>query len=387
MNHNETVRKVAYIATREPSYSRVSIVRNALQDRFTVTEYLSHHRKYPVRLLHVIWKVLCGWLTGELKRQDVIVVGFFAQPIYPLIRFLYRGPIVADAYFSIYNTMVEDKQKTKPGSLIARLCYWLDRHMLRTAECCLTDTLVHAEYFRKAFNVPDARLERLWISAENAALGDEYAPEDSGKQFNVFFWGGFIPLQGVETIVQAAELLKSDSRFKFTIYGQGQTLAACEDYVRENNTHNIEFCGWKTQDEIREAASKSHLALGIFGTTEKALRVIPNKVFEALAMGIPVITCASSAADELLTDKQDVLLVPPGDAQALADKIRWSATHREECLKIASNGLNLFASRVSPAAVTDSLDQTIQQTFSRWKSHRNAGTVKLKAMTPTNTEA
>ena len=237
------MQQIAYIATREPSYSRVSILRKALNERYQVDEFLSEYRKYSVRLLHVVFQVLKAWITGKLKRQDAIVVGFFAQPIYPLVRLLYRGPIVADAYFSIYNTMVEDKQKSKPGTLLAKLCYWLDQHMLRTAECCLTDTLTHAEYFREAFQSPNARIERLWISAENKLLGEAYSPGPTTEKFNVFFWGGFIPLQGVETIVAAANLLKGDSRIRFTIYGEGQTLADCEQYVQQNDTDNVAFCG------------------------------------------------------------------------------------------------------------------------------------------------
>lgn len=387
MIQSEKVNQIAYIATREPSYSRVSIMRQALRDRFSVKEYLSEHKKYPIRLLHIIWQLVFAWAKGELRQQDLVVIGFFAQPIYPLVRFLYRGPIVADAYFSIYNTMVEDKGKAKPGSLLAKLCYWLDQHMLRTAECCLTDTKTHAQYFREAFNVPDARVERLWISAENEPLGQEYVPSPSETEFNIFFWGGFIPLQGVETIVAAADLLKSDPKYKFTIFGQGQTLAKCEQFVAENDTSNVEFCGWKSQSDIRVEATRSHLALGIFGSTEKALRVIPNKVFEALALGIPVISCESPAAAELLTDQQDVLLVPAGDAQALADKIRWAARHREEILRIAQNGQELFTRQVSPNAVTDLLEQTIQQTLSRWQDRDHQRALDLKTPSPTNTGA
>ena len=81
-------------------------------------------------------------------------VGYFAQPVFPLVRLLYRGPIIADAYFSMYDTMIHDKQMARPGSLLARICYWLDRHMLRRAQLCLTDTNQHVEYMCKAFDAP-----------------------------------------------------------------------------------------------------------------------------------------------------------------------------------------------------------------------------------------
>ena len=118
-------------------------------------------------------------------------------------------------------------------------------------------------------------------------------------------------------------------------------------------------------------AEQAHLALGIFGTTEKTLRVIPNKVFEALAMGLPVITCGSQATDELLTDGKDILLVPPGDAAALAEKISWAAENWERCQQVAQAGQTLFEEQVSPTAVTELLDQSIQKTLQRWNSASN----------------
>ncbi len=52
----------------------------------------------------------------------------------------------------------------------------------------------------------------------------------------------------------------------------------------------------------------------------KAARVIPNKVFQALACARPVITADTPAARELLTDDVDALLVPPGDPEALGQR-------------------------------------------------------------------
>ncbi len=50
--------------------------------------------------------------------------------------------------------------------------------------------------------------------------------------------------------------------------------------------------------------------------------MIPNKVFQALACGTPVVTADTPAARELLRDGESALLVPPGDPEALADAIR-----------------------------------------------------------------
>jgi glycosyltransferase involved in cell wall biosynthesis len=67
--------------------------------------------------------------------------------------------------------------------------------------------------------------------------------------------------------------------------------------------------------------ARSDVCLGIFGTSQKAARVIPNKVFDALACARAVITRDSPAVRELLTPSTEVFVCTPGDPEALADAV------------------------------------------------------------------
>ena len=362
------MKKIVYIATREPTYSRVSIVHRGLLENCEVVAILSSRKHYVLRFLEVTVRFLWAKLWGNLKSVDAVFVGFFAQPIFPLIRFIWRGPLIADAYFSLYDTMVNDKQKASHSSLIGKTCFWLDRFMLRHADLCFTDTDQHVEYLRHEFSQPTANIKRLWISAENDRL-DERAIYDSvaDQQFQVFFWGGFIPLQGVETIVHAAGLLKSENAH-FMIYGAGQTYEQSLHLQQLIDATNVHFAGWQSLSAIQAFARKAHLALGIFGTTEKAGRVIPNKVFEALAMGIPLITRQSPALDELLRDGHDVLTVPPGEASQLAEKILWARDHYVEAVAVAERGWETFRRIAAPSAVYQTLGDEFGKVATRTKS-------------------
>jgi glycosyltransferase involved in cell wall biosynthesis len=359
--------RICFIATREPDYSRVSITREGLSAHFKVDEITSQLKSYRVRLVVIAIRIVWAWLSGRLRKSDAVFVGFFAQPIFPLVRMLYRGPIVADAYFSLFDTMVNDKAKVKKNSLIGRVCFWLDQYMLRHAELCLTDTQQHVEYMKsqfKAVKAKSADVRRLWISAETEALSKRAEKPESAQPFRVFFWGGFIPLQGIETIVRSAGILKNEN-VEFTIFGAGQTYSAAVGLKKELGASNIEFCGWQNADKIPDEAERSHVALGIFGTTEKAGRVIPNKAYEALAMGIPLITRKSLASDELFVDGEHVMLVEPDDPQALADKILWARGNYEQVISIADSGRRLFEETCSPTAIgiqlKDEIDGLLKQ--------------------------
>ncbi len=355
----QSKKKIVFIATREPSYSRVSLMHSCLAEHYDVRAILSTHPRYAARFCSVTLQLLLAWLRGQLRNCDAVVVGFLAQPMFAIVRWLYSGPIICDAYFSMYDTLVNDKQLASPSSLAGRICRRLDICMLRYATSCLTDTACHAEYFKSEFQQPQANIERWWISAECKPLDHAPRPPKEGQAMQVFFWGGFIPLQGVPYIVQAANLLKSQN-IHFTVFGSGQTLDACEELKRQLGIHNIDFHGWKSAAEIRAQAQASHLALGIFGSTDKAARVIPNKVFEALAMGIPFITRHSPAAEELLTDGHDALMVAAAEPEQLADKILWVRDHYSTALQIAEQGKQTFARRAAPDQISKQLVEHIE---------------------------
>jgi glycosyltransferase involved in cell wall biosynthesis len=130
-----------------------------------------------------------------------------------------------------------------------------------------------------------------------------------------------IPLLGVDTIVRAARLLRGDD-VRFEIIGTGQTLDEARALAVELGTDNIDWVGRVPYVELPRRIARADVVLGIFGDTVKAARVVPNKVYQAMAMGAAIVTRDSSAQRSMLTDGVSTLLVPPADPEALADAIR-----------------------------------------------------------------
>ncbi len=88
-------------------------------------------------------------------------------------------------------------------------------------------------------------------------------------------------------------------------------------------------------------------ALGIFGASEKARRVIPNKAFQAMACGTPLVTADTPAARELLRDDESALLVPPDDAEALAAALRRLASEPGLSERLSAGGLAAYRAHAS----------------------------------------
>lgn len=356
-------RLVTYIATREPTYSRVAILKAALEANFDVDSITSSARSYPIRLLQVIGL----WIVSRLSRRrtpEIVVVGFLPQPILPIVRLLWKGPLVSDGYLSLFNTLVEDKAKVSPNSLPGHLARVLDQFMLNKSDVVLADTNSHIDYYKSKSDGEGPRFVRVWVGCQAGTFRP--LPElhfDGTEPFHVLFWGGYIPLQGVDIIVRAASMLDS-RKYRITLIGRGQTYRECRRIASNSDAGNIQFLDPVPLKELSAQAKSAHLLLGIFGASDKAQRVIPNKVYEALALAKPLITMDSPAVRELLSS-EEVMLVPHADPGALADRIRRAASDYSTAKLIARRGHAKFQITASTRHIEDSVWNGVNSSIER----------------------
>ena len=113
---------------------------------------------------------------------------------------------------------------------------------------------------------------------------------------------------------------------------------------------------WVPFDEHITRLKQADVVLGIFGTTRKTMMVIPNKVYEGLAVGKVVITADTPAVRELL-DEKSAYLVPVGNSKALADAILYLKNNKELREMLGVNGHAIFTKQTTPKVVVGQLLQ------------------------------
>jgi glycosyltransferase involved in cell wall biosynthesis len=268
---------------------------------------------------------------------DVIVVGYPGHVDMAAARRVARGrPIVFNPLVSLADTVVDDRALTSGSSPIAVALRRVDHHAFRTADLVVADTEAHAAYFRERFGLADETVAVALVGAEDGL----FRPGPPGSaSFHVLFVGKLIPLHGLETILAASERIPE---IPFVLAGDGQLAP-----LLENRPANVRHVPWIAYDALPAAYRSAGCALGIFGTGAKAARVIPNKVFQALATARPVITADTPAARELLTHEESALLVPPGDAAALADAVLRVARDGALAVRLARAGRKTYEERAS----------------------------------------
>ena len=131
--------------------------------------------------------------------------------------------------------------------------------------------------------------------------------------------GGFELLGGY-----ACDLHSGDAFFRWSLLGDGPSKPECQRAARA--LPNVVFEARLPYAALPARIHRADILLGVFGATQKAGRVIPNKVFQALASGRPVVTRVSEAYPAAARESEAVAWVPAGDPRALADAVAaWAS--------------------------------------------------------------
>ena len=268
----------------------------------------------------------------RLPRHDVVLVSYPGH-LDVLVLWLFgrlRGvPVVWDAFMSVYNTMVEDRAMFRKRSLPAKLLFAWEWLACRAASALVLDTQAHGEYFVRAYGLPPERVHSVWVGVEPEFFPPEPLSEGKGP-IRCLFYGQLIPLHGIETILEAVALSRNDP-VEWLIIGSGQEQARVEAAAQEGANPRLRWVPWVSYDQLRKEISHSDVCLGIFGETIKAGLVIPNKAFQLLHAGRPLVTRRSPAIAELLDgDEEAVRLVEAGNPAALREAVLGLGGLREQ---------------------------------------------------------
>jgi glycosyltransferase involved in cell wall biosynthesis len=268
---------------------------------------------------------------------DAVIVGYPGHLDLPAARRAARGrPVIFNPLVSLFDTLVGDRGRFRAHSLPARLLTAIDRRALRAADVVVADTQANADFLAELADLPEKQFAVCFVGAEERVFQPGWAPEEPAT---AVFVGKLIPLHGLETILGAARFAPELS---FRVIGSGQL-----ESLLESRLPNVEWVRWVEYDLLPAELRRAACALGIFGTSDKARRVIPNKAFQALACGVPLVTADTPAARELLTDGESALLVPPGDPEALADALRRVMTDPALARRLADGGHTVYLEQAS----------------------------------------
>ncbi len=298
----------------DPGYPRNRVLRRALGDA-----------GWAIEDFHPSISALGHWQAGlfKVRPPDLVWVPCFRQrDVAAAARFARRhgAKLLFDPLISAWDKQVFEREKFAPGSAASQKLLARERALFQAADLVLADTGEHLRFFADTFGLEPEKLAVVPVGAEEPLFHHVAMGGGGGDPLEALFFGSFIGLQGPGQIVVAARRYNGPP-LRWTLLGEGPLLGDCRR--RAEGLDSVSFEPWIAYADLPARIHRADMILGIFGGGAKAGRVIPNKVYQALASGRPAITRASAAYPEALRAEYEpgIAFVPPEDPAALADAV------------------------------------------------------------------
>lgn len=330
--------------------------------------------KNPV--LRALRYLLCHWaqffLASKCKDADLIFAISTPPTQGAMAAFLkkrLRIPLVYNLQ-DVFPDSLVGAGLTAEGSLLWRVGRRIEDFTYRHAD----RILVISEDFRANLNakgVPERKIQILpnWID-ENAVLP---VPREENrlfgelgldrKAFTVTYAGNLGAVQGLETLLWAAHLLREEHNIRFLIFGAGVMEEKLRRLAAGLRLDSVRFFPLQSENRISEVYSLGDLSLVSCkkGTGKSAL---PSKTWSILSAGHPVLASfdAESELCRLLRKENIGIHVPPEDPEALAVALWQACAQREVLTAMGKRGRRYICQTLGRTAGMEKFRTALEET-------------------------
>lgn len=227
--------------------------------------------------------------------------------------------VLFDPMISAWDKKVLEQKKWRAAEPRAKRLHAHETVLMNAPDMVTWDTSCHLEFCAREFNVPRERLRVLLTGTDETVFRPQADVVPSTGPFRVLYHGAYLPLHGTEYIVEAARMTEGEG-IQWDFLGWGAYKAATE--AKAAGISNIRFLDKVPYVDVPKVICAHDVVLGVFGTTEKASRVIGNKVYECMACARPTVNEFCTGYPPEAKDCRAIKFIPPGDARAIADAVR-----------------------------------------------------------------
>lgn len=294
---------------------------HSVEDRVKQASGGWRNPKFWLRVLKAYLKLL--HIHSQMPTYDVMLVGYpgqFDVLLGRLLTWWRRKPMALDILMSLH-LIAEERGLIHKSPITGKLIFFLEKVGLKLPDLLIADTPEYREYYCQKYNLSLDKFKLIPLGVDDRIYYPRPHLQPPTNYFRVLYYGTFIPLHGVETMLKAAALLQDNPTIQFDFYGDGQERPHAEQLAQSLNLKNVHFRGWIDKENLPDEIAQSHVCLGVFGTSKQSRCTIQNKIWEGMMMQRPVITGDAETIRQELIDKEHIYLVKRANPHALAQGI------------------------------------------------------------------
>lgn len=273
-------------------------------------------------------------------------------------------PLIFDPLISSWDKQVFERRKFDQDSPQSMRLLKKEATLFRHSNLVIADTDAHAEFFHTAHGIPKAQIAVIPVGAEEGQFALQPVRKISPRR-KILFYGSFIGLQSPQRIAKATLDVRDAD---WTFIGTGPLLQKCQQIAGSQN--HVTFLPRVPYEQLSARIGDADILMGVFGDSPKAGRVIPNKVYQALACGRPVVTRHSnaypSATRHAPASETGITWTQAGSSSSIAEAInQLVAEDSEQLQQQASSARQTYLTWFSNDIIKANLMTAIQSVAGR----------------------
>jgi len=224
--------------------------------------------------------------------------------------------------------------------LLIRLSYWLEKFLYRHADRIVVNSPGFIEHVanqggRNIHLVPNGAdvglFELLETHKSRKSLGWE-------EKFTALYAGAHGMSNDLEVLLESAKELSSNPNIQFALVGDGKEKASLVEKAKMMRLGNIHFLPPVSKKQIGQTLSAADACIAILKPIEMYKTTYPNKVFDYMAAGKPVILAIDGVIRDVVESADCGIFCTPGDPQAIADAIKFLYNNQNRSRQMGLNG-------------------------------------------------
>jgi glycosyltransferase involved in cell wall biosynthesis len=141
--------------------------------------------------------------------------------------------------------------------------------------------------------------------------------------------------------------------------GDGKEKANLQKLSQDMGLTNVLFLPPVAKEDMSGVMAAADACIAILKPVEMYKTTYPNKVFDYMAAGRPVLCAIDGVIREVIETAHAGIFVPPGNAQALAEAVMHLYKHSSEGSQMGSNGRAYVVQHFNRAILSDRMEHLL----------------------------
>ncbi|SFI79559.1 glycosyltransferase family 4 protein [Myroides guanonis] len=246
----------------------------------------------------------------------------------------------------------------KPTRWFEKTIYKNAKHVIALSPGMLDGVLKYISKDKTSMIPNMAKKDEFWPREKDISLSDRLGLKKDS--FKVIHFGSLGIANGAESIIESAKLLKNDESFEFLFVGGGSTESKLIKECIKHGLTNVKFLGKYSMKETSEIVNLADVSIVSFKDLPILYTNSPNKLFDSLSAGKPIIVNSAGWTKDLVENYQCGFYVNPNKPQELVDEILHLKNNVELIKVMGENSRNLAETVFDKSILTKEFVRVIE---------------------------